>query len=301
LGAAYGSSAQWQRSFDQYARANAIRRLGVSHDPDWTSRQAARLKALFTPDFFQGRTGQGCDSRAPIFIVGMQRSGSTLIEQILASHSAIEALGELPDMPRLVDGLADGESQWKNLGERYLASTRHRRTLGRTFFVDKQPYNFWHVGWIHLMLPHARIIDVRRHPLGCCFSNFTKISKHPLPYFHRQSDLGRYYADYAALMAHFDRVLPGRIYRVTYENLVADLQGEVRRLLDHLGLPFEENCLRFHENNRAFDSASNEQVRMPIFSDGIERWRHYEPWLGPLKKALEPVLACYPAAPQSAG
>ncbi|MGH6878107.1 MAG: sulfotransferase family protein, partial [Rhizomicrobium sp.] len=170
----------------------------------------------------------------------------------------------------------------------------------RPFFVDKDPFNFWHVGLIQLILPNARIIDMRRHPLGCCFSNFSSIFLHGLAHTYRLADVGRFYADYVALMAHYDRVLPGRVHRVFYENLVADPEFEIRRLLGWLDLPFEEACLSFHKNVRAVNSASSEQVRSPIFREALDYWRHYEPWLGPLKAALGPVLTAYPDVPDFA-
>jgi tetratricopeptide (TPR) repeat protein len=314
LGAAYGTRESWADSFDHFAKANAIRRIGIAYDPDSTTARVAKLATLFTRAFFQSRIGSGCRSAAPIFVVGMQRAGSTLVEQMLASHSAVEGAGELPDLPvlaRAVETRIDGEGgaspeaavaqldaeALKDLGERYVERTRARTCHGRPFFIDKQPYNFWRIGLIQLILPEAKIVDVRRHPLACCFSNFTKIARHPLPFLHRQSDLGRYYADYVKLMAHFDHVLPGTVHRVIYERLVTDTEAELRRLLAYLDLPFERACLEFHANGRAFDSASNEQVRMPIFREGLEQWRPYEPWLAPLKAALGRVIETYPGTP----
>lgn len=302
LGRAFGDLALWEKSFDNYARANAIRRIGVAYDPDTASERVAAIRKLFAPAFLHALAGSGCSSQAPIFVVGMQRSGSTLLEQILASHSAIEGAGELPDVPLLAARLESVTAQGREfrdavdgialrgLGEEYLARTRCRRTLGRAFFIDKQPFNFWHVGLMHLMLPKAKIIDVRRHPLACCFSNFSALLNHGQGFSLRLNDLGRYYKDYVELMAHFDRVLPGKVHRVCYERLIAEPEVEIRRLLDYLGIPFEEECLRFYDNDRAFDSASNEQVRRPIFHDGVEHWRNYEAWLGPLRDALGPQL-----------
>lgn len=305
LGMAFGDLALWEKSFEHYAKANAIRRIGVVYDPDGATSRASAIRTLFTPSVFRERNGSGCNSPEPIFVVGMQRSGSTLVEQILASHSAVEGAGELSDVPRLAQHLenratpqsGNGETydmpraeKWRSLGEHYLDSTRWRRSRGRPFFVDKQPFNFWHVGLIHLMLPKARIVDVRRHPVACCFSNFTTLLGHGQGFNYRLSDLGRYYRDYVDAMEHFDRVLPGKIHRVYYERVIAEPETEIRRLLEYLELPFEEGCLRFHDNNRAFDSASNEQVRTPIFTDSVGRWRNYEPWLGQLKEALGPAL-----------
>ena len=315
LGKALGDQARFAESFDAYARANAARRLASGYDPDTTSAQVAKFKALFTPEFFRARTGAGSESAAPIFVLGMQRAGSTLLEQILASHSQIEGAGELAhvrflarhleaeiapqyhtDYPGVLGRL--DASAFKPLAERYLDVTRPRRPLGRPYFVDKEPFNFWHIGFLQLMLPNARIIDIRRHPLGCCWSNFTTIFLHGLPLAYRLADIGRFYADYVDLMAHYDRVLPGKVHRIFYEDLVAEPEREVRRLLDYLGLPFEESCLRFYDNSRAVNSASSEQVRRPIFDDALDWWRNYEPWLGPLKAALGLVLTSYPDVPE---
>ncbi|HWE05272.1 MAG TPA: sulfotransferase, partial [Rhizomicrobium sp.] len=202
------------------------------------------------------------------------------------------------DYPGVLDRL--DASAFREFGERYLDTTRFRRTPGHPFFTDKMPYNFLHVGLIHLILPNARIVDARRHPLACCFSNFSMNFKFGALFGNRLSELGQAYRDYVELMAHFDAVLPGRIHRVFYENLVREPEAEIRRLLDHLELPFEEACLEFHKNERAMDSASSEQVRKPISTDAVEQWRNYEPWLGPLKSALGPVLDAYPDVPSFA-
>lgn len=315
LGKAQGDLARYDASFRCYAKANAIRRLGANYDPDVTTLSARGYRELFTPEFFRDRAGLGSTARDPIFVVGLQRSGSTLVEQILASHSSVEGVGELPNIRFIARYLQDrvapergtdfpgvlgklDASALTSLGDEYLEGARSRRSLGRPLFVDKEPFNFWHVGFIQLILPNARIIDVRRHPLGCCFSNFTTIFLHGLALNYRLADLGRYYTDYVELMAHFDRVLPGRVHRIFYERLVAEPEMEIRSLLDHLELPFENACLEFHRNERAVNSASSEQVRSPIYDDALERWRNYEPWLGPLKSALGPVLDAYPDTPR---
>lgn len=316
FGKALGDLARFSESFDAYARANAARRLGSGYDANTTAAQVAKFKALFTRQFFLEREQMGCDSAAPIFVVGMQRAGSTLVEQILASHSRVEGAGELANLRFLARHLEDriaprfqtdypgvlarlDAAALKSLAEQYLEGTRWRRPLGRPVFVDKDPFNFWHIGFLQLMLPHARIIDVRRHPLGCCWSNFTSIFLHGLPLAYRLADIGSFYANYVHMMAHYDRILPGKVHRIFYETLVADPESEIRRLLDHLGLPFEDACLRFHENKRALNSASSEQVRTPIFDDALGWWRNYEPWLGPLKAALGPVLTAYPDIPEA--
>ena len=308
LGRAWGDRGDYPKSFEHYARGNAMKRLTVSYDADWLTKQVARCKALFTREFFTRRESSGCESRAPVFIVGMQRAGSTLIEQILGSHSAIEATAELPDITLLAERLAEraaGEGKGavypellagldggvlRQLGESYLETTRPQRRLRKPFFLDKNPYNFLHVGLIRLILPEARIVDVRRHPLACCWSNFSAHYETGALFAYRMGELGRAYADYVALMAHFGAVLPGRIHRIVYDNLVGDPEGQIRRLLEHLGLPFEAACLQFHANPRAMNSVSSEQVRQPLYSHALEQWRDYEPWLGPLKAALGPAL-----------
>jgi len=312
LGKALEDEGKFAESFEHYAAGNALRRKNISYDADETTDHVSRSKALFTREFFAARAGQGNPASDPIFIVGLPRSGSTLIEQIMATHSAVEGTMELPDIIAIARRLSGrkARSQTSNypeilasldadalakLGSEYLERTQIQRKLGRPHFIDKMPNNFAHVGLIHLILPNARIIDARRHPLGCCFSVFKQHFARGQAFSYEQTELGRYYADYADLMAHFDDVLPGRIHRVLYEDMVNDPEREVRRLLDYCGLPFEEECLHFYRNSRAVRTASSEQVRQPIFREGVDQWRHYEPWLEPLKSALGPVLQEYPS------
>ncbi len=310
LGKALEDAGAWEESFRHYARGNALRRAAVTYDPEETSDHVRRSKALFTAAFFAEREGAGSDAPDPIFIVGLPRAGSTLIEQILSSHSQVEGTMELPDIPALAkriggkrkrsegtaypEALAELEpAALRAMGEEFLERTRIQRRLGRRFFIDKMPNNFAHVGLIHLILPRARIVDARRHPLGCCFSGFKQHFARGQAFTYDLTEIGRYWADYAELMEHFDEVLPGKVHRVLYEDMVLDPEREVRRLLDHCGLPFEPGCLRFHETERAVRTASSEQVRQPIFTDAMDHWRHYEPWLGPLKTALGEALAAY--------
>jgi len=299
LGKALEDRGDYAASFAQYAEGARIRRAETPYDADETTAQMRRSKALFTAAFFAERVGFGADFADPIFIVGLPRSGSTLIEQILASHSAVEGTMELPDIgfiarglgPRYPDVLADlDRAQLSALGDGFIGATRIHRQLGRPYFIDKMPNNFHHAGLIQLILPNARIIDARRHPLGSCFSAFKQHFAQGQNFSYDLTDLGRYYRDYVELMAHFDAVLPGRIHRVIYEDLVEDTEGVVRRLLDYCGLPFEAGCLKFYENDRAVRTVSSEQVRRPIFRQGLDQWRRYEPWLGPLKQALGPAL-----------
>jgi hypothetical protein len=269
---------------------------------------------VFTAELFARHAGSGAPAADPIFVVGLGRSGSTLVEQILASHSAVEGTRELSDLttiarhleldvapqrgadyPGLLAGM--GETELRTLGERYLDGTRGYRKLGRPRFTDKMGLNFVHIGLIQLILPNAKIIDVRRHPMACCFSNFTQLFARGQNHSYRQSEVAGFYRHYVELMAHFDRVLPDRVHRLHYEDLIAQPEAEIRRLLDHLGLPFEPQCLDFHRTERAVSTVSSEQVRTPLYRDALEQWRNYEGWLGPMKSALGDVLEAYPALP----
>jgi len=315
LGKAHEDAGRYAESFAHYDRGAALRRTQIAYEPEQISRHVARSKAALTAELFASRAGQGCPAPDPIFIVGLPRSGSTLVEQILASHSAVEGTMELPDITSMARRLSGAKTtrdpsaypeilatlspeDLKALGEEFLDRTRVQRKTGRPFFIDKMPNNFAHVGLIALALPNARIIDARRHPMGCCFSGFKQHFARGQNFSYGLEDIGRYYADYVELMAHLDAVLPGRVHRVIYESLVEDPEGQIRAMLDYCGLPFEESCLNFHENDRAVRTASSEQVRRPLFKDAVEHWQHYEPWLDPLKTALGPVLSCYPAAPE---
>jgi tetratricopeptide (TPR) repeat protein len=314
LGKALEDAGRDEAAFAHYVAGNARRRETLGYVADETTAHLARSKAVLTRALFAAHAEDGAADPAPIFIVGLPRAGSTLIEQILSSHSQVEGTQELPDIISMarrlgrasikVDGpaypalLADlAAEDLRALGEEYLERARPHRKLGRPFFIDKMPNNFAHLGLIQLILPKAKIIDARRHPLGCCFSAFKQHFAQGQPFTYDLTDLGRYYADYVALMAHMDDVLPGRVHRVIYEQMVSDPEAEVRRLLDYCSLAFEPGCLRFYENDRAVRTASSEQVRQPIFTDAAEHWRRFDPWLGPLKAALGPVLDAYPEAP----
>jgi tetratricopeptide (TPR) repeat protein len=300
LGRALEQAQNYPASFTHYAEGARLRRSEIRYNADRTHTQLDRTRALLTQAFFAARAGWGCEDPAPIFIVGLPRSGSTLIEQILASHSLVEGTMELPELARIAralgggaendrypDVLADLDAQaCAALGERFLNNTRIYRKSGKPFFIDKMPNNFVHAGLIHLILPRAKIIDARRHPMAAGFSAFKQHFARGQHYSYDFIELGRYINDYAALMAHFDSALPGRVHRVQYETMVTDTEAEVRRLLAYCGLEYEEACLRFHENGRAVRTASSEQVRRPIFTEGVEHWRHYEAWLEKLKEAL---------------
>jgi tetratricopeptide (TPR) repeat protein len=314
LGKAHDDSAAPERAFQYYAEGNRLRRALIGYEAEETSRGVDRSIALFTPAFLEQRKGGGCPAPDPIFILGMPRSGSTLLEQILASHPLVEGTMELPDIPALVKRLGGrtrrsdenaypetlatlGPEALRALGEEYLERARIHRRADKPFFIDKMPNNWAHVGLIHLILPNARIVDARRHPLDCGFSNFRQHYARGQRFSYSLADIGRYYSDYVRLMAHFDRVLPGRVHRVIHERLIDAPEREIRALLDALALPFDPACLSFHENKRAVRTASSEQVRRPINRKGMDQWRAYERWLGPLKEALGPVLEAYPEAP----
>ena len=297
LGKAHEDAAAFDISFAHYAAGNAIRAEQIGYDPDETSGHVDRAIGLFTPDYFAARAGQGCDAADPIFILGMPRAGSTLVEQILASHSQVEGTMELPDIPALYTRLG-GADHWADrlaalsgderraLGEEFLTRTQIQRKTGKPFFIDKLPNNWMQIGFILSILPNARIIDARRDPMDCCFSNFKQHFARGQGFTYTLDGLGRYYADYVRMMDHFDAVLPGRIVRVVHEDLLDDPDGGIRQLLSQLDLGFEPECLNFHENDRAVRTASSEQVRRPINRDGVGQWRPYAAWLGPLQAAL---------------
>jgi tetratricopeptide (TPR) repeat protein len=314
LGKALEDGGNFAESFAHYEKANALRRSDIQYSADDTTALMRRSKTLFTVEFFGERKSGGNGSPDPIFVVGLPRSGSTLIEQILSSHSMIEGTMELPDILSIARRLGGKRkripqsdypevlgrltaSDLTSLGAEYLERAHIQRRLGRPFFVDKMPNNFQHIGLIHLILPNAKIVDARRHPVGCCFSNYKQHFARGQNFTYDLIDIGRYYRDYVELMAHFDSVLPGKIHRVIYENMVQNSESEIRRLLAYCGLPFEEQCVRFHETERAVRTACSEQVRLPIFTDAVEHWQNFEPWLGPLKTVLGPVLDAYPDVP----
>ena len=306
LGKALEDHGKYAESFAHYAAGAAIRRSQVTYDADATTLRVQTYEQVFGPDLLT-RAPCDCDSFAPIFIVGLPRSGSTLVEQILASHSAVEGTFELPDIGHMVEELTRKAAEragdrypqmlerldcagLRILGEAYLERTRIHRKRGAPRFIDKMPNNFMHVGLIHLILPQARIIDARRHPLGACFSAYKQHFAQGHAFSYDLTELGRYYRDYIDLMTHFDAVLPGRVHRVVYEDLVMSPEVQIRRLLEFCDLPFENGCLTFHTTQRPVRTVSSEQVRRPLYRDALERWRHYEPWLGPLKSALGTAL-----------
>lgn len=305
LGKAFEDRKQAATAFAHYEAGNRLRRTRLKYSADETSAYVDRSIALFTAELLDAAKGLGCDAPDPIFILGMPRAGSTLIEQILSSHSLVEGTSELPDIPALarqVDDYPAGighldPARFRELGEAYLRRAEIQRHTDRPFFIDKLPNNWAHLPLIHLILPNAKIIDARRHPLGCCFSNYKQHFARGQAFSYDLGDMGRYYRDYVRLMAHVDAVRPGIVHRVFYERMVDDTETEVRALLTHCGLEFDPACLEFHKNDRAVRTASSEQVRRPIFREGTEAWQPFEPWLDPLDAALGDVAACYPAVP----
>jgi len=304
LGKALHDGGDPDGAFTYYQRANALRLTKQPHQPAQLSRTVDRCIEAFTSGAFEDRQG-GCAAPDPIFIVGLPRAGSTLVEQILSSHSLVEGTAELPDIPALVQGLGPypaavlklAPTEREQLGREYLKRAGVQRRTDRPFFIDKLPNNWLFVPFIQLVLPNAKIIDARRHPLGCCFSNFRQHFARGQAFTYDLDHVGRYYADYVRLMAHLDAVLPGHVHRVIYERIVDDTETEVRALLDYCGLEFEPGVLEFYKTERAVRTASSEQVRKPIYREATEEWRAYEPHLGALKTALGSVLDAYPEAP----
>lgn len=298
------------RAFNYYATANVGVNEAAPYDPTNIEQGTGRMIQLFTPEFFEQRKGYGHDDPAPIFIVGLPRSGSTLLEQILASHSQIDGTMELDSInqiimrlmkngsdvsvhpyPELVSNLSPRDC--KQIGEHYIRDTRKYRD-DAPYFIDKMPHNFLDIGLIQLILPNATIIDARRHPMAACFSCYKQLFASSNAFTCDLESLGRYFVNYSRLMDHWNIALPGKILRVQYEDVIHDTENQVKQMLDHCGLPFEDNCLHFYETKRNVRTHSAEQVRQPIYTESIDFWRRYEKHLGPLKKALAPVLDNYP-------
>jgi tetratricopeptide (TPR) repeat protein len=310
LGKAYEDGSEFAESWACYERGNALRHAEARYLPAITETNTRLQKQVCTREFLAARSGWGAPDPDPIFIVGLPRAGSTLIEQILASHSQVEGTQELADIQRIVLELRGratdlenprfpgvlaelGAEDFRAFGERYLNDTRAYRRTGRPFFIDKMPNNFRYIGLIHLMLPNAKLIDARREPMACCFGNLKQLFSSGQEFSYSIDDVARYYRTYLELMRHWNEALPGRILRVQYEDVVGDLEGTVRRLLEFCALPFEPACLRFHDNPRSVHTASSEQVRRPISRENLQQWRNYQRWLGPLEEALGDALTRY--------
>ncbi len=312
LGKALEDEGRFAEAFAHYSEGNALHRRTFDYDADAVTADVERSMRMYSAEFFGARAGSGSVRQDPIFIVGLPRSGSTLLEQIMGSHSQVEITRELLDLPAITLDIMStvdvarrrtypepvatlSRQAFDDLAARYLSRTQSHRVGGKSRFTDKMLANFAHVGLIHLLFPNAAIIDIRRHPLANGFSCYKQYFAQGMKYAYDLTELGRYYRDYAALMDHMDGVLPGRVYRVHYEHLVADPEGEVRRLLDHCGLPFEERCLKYYENARVVQTISSEQVRKPIYSDSVEQWSHFREGLQPLTTVLGDLVARYPA------
>ena len=302
LGKALEDKGEFDESFQHYVNGNAARRRTVHWDADEHHAYIEKIAAFFQPAFFESKSQSGNPSSAPIFIVGLPRAGSTLLEQIVASHSQVEGTMELPDILSIARRLSgknthDRASRYpevlekltaadlEGLGAEYLERTAVHRS-GAPYFIDKMPNNFAHIGLIHLILPNAKILDARRHPMACCFSGFKQLFANGQNFSYTLEEIGRYCRDYVELMSHWDSILPGRVCRVDYEGIVENTEAEVRRLLDYCGLEFEPACLEFHRTERAVRTASSEQVRLPIYKSAVEQWRNYEAHLAPLTEAL---------------
>jgi tetratricopeptide (TPR) repeat protein len=309
LGKAYEDQGEYAESWRYYERGNALKRSESRYRPEIIENNTRKQIEICTREFFDARAGTGAQQNDPIFILGLPRAGSTLLEQILASHSRVEGTQELSDIQRTVVDLQGRDPDLDNprypgvlagmkpedflrLGEKYLADTRVYRT-DKPRFIDKMPNNFRHIGLIHLMLPNSRIIDARREPMACCFSNLKQLFANGQEFTYSIPDIARYYRTYLELMRHWDAMLPGRILRVQHEDVVDDLEGNVRRILDFCGLEFEPACVEFHKTERSIRTASSEQVRQPIYREGLDQWKHFEPWLGPLGDALGDALVRY--------
>ena len=303
LGKHFEDKKQFKQSFEYYERGNSLQRSQQHYKKEQITDILALQHKYCNQTLFDKQKDMGCTAPDPIFIVGLPRAGSTLLEQILASHSKVDGTLELPNIPALAYRLAGrktidetpdypenlatlNEEQLKTFGNNFLDDTRIHREKA-PYFIDKMPNNFRHIALIHLILPNAKIIDARRNPMACCFSGFKQLFASGQQFSYGLEEIGTYYKDYIKLMDHWDKMLPGKILRVQYEDVVADLKKEVIRILDYCGLPFEENCINFHQTERNIRTPSSEQVRQPIYKSGLEQWKNYEPWLGPLKKALD--------------
>ena len=306
LGKALEDRRQPEKAFQHYSEGNRLRNAMATYKPETIQNWVDQAEANYDADFFASRESIGCPAPDPIFVVGMQRSGSTLVEQILDSHPQIEGTAELTEFPTIIReqgeiahrrGITFTEhlrrmspDEMRALGEDYMDRSRVYRLTDKPFFTDKMPANWTYVGLIRLFLPNAKIVDVRRHPLACCFANWKQLYGKGLEHTYSMENMGRYYADYVRLLRLMDQVQPGKIHRVIYDRMVDDVEGEVRALLDYCGLPFDEACLNFHSNERSVRTISAGQVRQPINREGLDQWRPYEQWLGPLKEALGLVL-----------
>ena len=312
LGKALEDRDEYKGSFGYYSRGNALKNESVKHKSTHLNMHTSAQMDVYTADFFANKKNVGCPAADPIFIVGMPRAGSTLLEQILASHSSVKGTYELPNIIALVQRLRGShelveqsgstpkyphmlteieDDYFRRFGEQYIEDTRLYR-LGANYFIDKNPNNFFNIGLIRLILPNAKIIDARRHPMACCFSGFKQLFGQGQEFSYGLKEIGNYYREYVELMEHWENTLPGFVLKVEYEDVVDDLEYQVKRMLEFCKLPFEDACLQFHQTKRSVRTPSSEQVRQPIYRSGLDYWRNYEPWLDPLVEALGPDLRC---------
>jgi tetratricopeptide (TPR) repeat protein len=316
LGKANEDRGDYDAAWQWYQRGNQLHRPQVSHDPLVMENRHTTIIDTFSGEFLRAHEGQGYDAAQPIFIVGLHRSGSTLIEQILASHSQVEGTAELPNLGQIAGSVGRYRSDrvgfpeaardlrpkdWRDYGRQYDEGTRRHRPSGKPRFTDKMPENFPLLGFLHLILPNARIIDARRHPLDSLLGNYKQLYGGGMDYSYDLEDLAHYYLEYDRLMRHWEQVLPGKVLTVHYEDTVLDLEGQVRRILEHCGLPFEEACLRYHENRRTVRTASSEQVRRPIYTEALGTWRRYEKHLGLWQEELAGIIAALPERVRNVG
>jgi tetratricopeptide (TPR) repeat protein len=313
LGKSYEDNGDYDRAFQAYARGNALRRPNENYDPVHTETVHDQLIESISAEFLQQNEGNGCPDDAPIFIVGLPRSGSTLIEQILASHSLVDGTHELPDLPRIIKTINDQRPggvgypmalqhygrELATLGEQYIETTARYRK-GAPHYTDKMPNNFASIGLIAAILPHATIINARRHPLDSCMGCFKQLFYKGQSFTYDLVELGEYYLEYERLMAHWNDIMPGKVLDIHYEQMVADQENQTRKLIEHCRLPWEDQVLRFYETDRAVITASSEQVRQPIYSKSVNSWRRFESHLKPLIEVLEPLLRKLPEEQQPA-
>jgi len=316
LGKAWEDQRDYDKAWHYYDTGNSLHRMQVDHDPVEMEVRLENISEVFSAEFLEQSQGNGCEDPDPIFIVGLPRSGSTLVEQILASHSQVEGTSELSILTRLASSMGryrtDGmqypeivkelrRQDWRSYGKQYLEESSRHRISDKPFFTDKLPNNFPHVGLLHLILPNAKIINARRHPLDSCLGAYKQLWGEGQHFTYDVMDLAEYYRNYDKIMKHWQSVLPGKVLDVHYEETVMDLEGQVRRILDHCGLPFEERCLRFHETERAVNTASSEQVRQPIYRDALGKWRRYEKHLGVWSEELSDIIDELPEEVRNAG
>ena len=310
LGKAFEDQQQYQQSFEYYLKGNRLKKQQSGYSAEQMQSELERQRLFFTASNVHNLRGKGHDASDPIFILGLPRAGSTMLEQILSSHSQVDGTLELPNILAMsqelrrhkVEGMEPGypdaigslhPDQLLNMGQRYIEETRIHRQQA-PFFIDKMPNNFRHIGLIKTILPNAKIIDARRHPMACCFSAFKQLFAEGQEFSYYLSDIAHYYRDYVSLMNHWNEVFPDQIHLVHYEHVVSDLEGQVRKLLDYCGLPFEEQCVQFHKTERAVRTASSEQVRQPLYKSGVDQWRNFEPYLTEMQQLLETTVNNYP-------